>query len=94
MDDGVLREPLPDFPPCSIEESTDENDWNGWGHITRRLATRSRSWRRPFVTNPARLQHGIDQGVANALLVKVNQIGTLTETLDAVTLAQRNGYWR
>ncbi len=82
-----------DFPLVSIEDPLDENDWDGWGHITRALGDKVQIVGDDlFVTNPARLQQGIDQGAANALLVKVNQIGTLTETLDAVTLAQRNGY--
>lgn len=82
-----------DFPLVSIEDPLDENDWDGWGHITRSLGDKVQIVGDDlFVTNPARLQQGIDQGAANALLVKVNQIGTLTETLDAVTLAQRNGY--
>ncbi len=82
-----------DFPLVSIEDPLDENDWDGWGHITRALGDKVQIVGDDlFVTNPSRLQQGIDQGAANALLVKVNQIGTLTETLDAVTLAQRNGY--
>ena len=82
-----------DFPLVSIEDPLDENDWDGWGHITRVLGDKVQIVGDDlFVTNPARLQQGIDQGAANALLVKVNQIGTLTETLDAVTLAHRNGY--
>ncbi|MFA7267492.1 MAG: phosphopyruvate hydratase, partial [Candidatus Nanopelagicales bacterium] len=82
-----------DFPLVSIEDPLDENDWDGWGHITRSLGDKVQIVGDDlFVTNPARLQRGIDEGAANALLVKVNQIGTLTETLDAVTLAQRNGY--
>ena len=82
-----------DFPLVSIEDPLDENDWDGWGHITRSLGDKVQIVGDDLgVTNPARLQQGIDQGAANALLVKVNQIGALTETLDAVTLAQRNGY--
>ena len=82
-----------DFPLVSIEDPLDENDWDGWGHITRSLGDKVQIVGDDlFVTNPARLQQGLDQRAANALLVKVNQIGTLTETLDAVTLAQRNGY--
>ena len=82
-----------DFPLVSIEDPLDENDWDGWGHITRSLGDKVQIVGDDlFVANPSRLQRGIDEGAANALLVKVNQIGTLTETLDAVTLAQRNGY--
>lgn len=82
-----------DFPLASIEDPLDESDWDGWGHITRALGSRVQLVGDDlFVTNPARLQRGIDEECGNALLVKVNQIGTLTETLDAVSLAQRNGY--
>lgn len=82
-----------DFPLVSIEDPLDENDWDGWSHITRVLGEKVQIVGDDlFVTNPARLQQGIDQDAANALLVKVNQIGTLTETLDAVSLAQRNGF--
>ena len=70
-----------------------EDDWDGWKHVTAALgATVQVVGDDNFVTNPERLQRGIDDGVANALLVKVNQIGTLSETLDAVDLAHRNGY--
>jgi len=82
-----------DFPLVSIEDPLDENDWDGWGHITRALGDKVQIVGDDlFVTNPERLARGIDEGAANALLVKVNQIGTLTETLDAVSMAQRNGY--
>jgi enolase len=82
-----------DFPMVSIEDPLDENDWDGWVHITNALGAKVQLVGDDlFVTNPVRLQKGIDLGAANALLVKVNQIGTLTETLDAVALAQRNGY--
>ena len=82
-----------DFPLVSIEDPLDEDDWSGWTHITDVLGARVQLVGDDlFVTNPERLARGIDQGTANALLVKVNQIGTLTETLDAVSLAQRSGY--
>jgi enolase len=81
------------FPMVSIEDPLDENDWEGWSAITTALGHRVQIVGDDlFVTNPIRLQKGIDTGAANALLVKVNQIGTLTETLDAVALAHRNGY--
>ncbi len=82
-----------DFPLVSIEDPLSEDDWAGWVHLTTVLGDRIQIVGDDlFVTNPVRLQRGIDEGAANALLVKVNQIGTLTETLDAVALATRNGY--
>jgi enolase len=81
------------FPLVSIEDPLDENDWDGWTAMTSALGGRVQLVGDDlFVTNPTRLQRGITEGAANALLVKVNQIGTLTETLDAVALAHRNGY--
>ncbi len=82
-----------DFPLVSLEDPLSEEDWAGWVHVTSALGDRVQIVGDDlFVTNPERIQRGIDQGAANALLVKVNQIGTLTETLDAVSLAHRNGY--
>ncbi|MEO6956106.1 MAG: phosphopyruvate hydratase [Antricoccus sp.] len=82
-----------DFPIVSIEDPLDEDDWSGWSALTERLGAQVQIVGDDiFVTNPQRLQRGIDAGAANALLVKVNQIGTLTETLDAVDLAHRSGY--
>ena len=81
------------FPLVSIEDPLDEDDWEGWKAITTALGSRVQLVGDDlFVTNPVRLRKGIDLGAANALLVKVNQIGTLTETLDAVDLAHRSGY--
>jgi enolase len=81
------------YPIISIEDPMDEEDWDGWLEVTQLLGARTQIVGDDlFVTNPVRLQRGIDGGQANALLVKVNQIGTLTETLDAVKLAQSNGY--
>lgn len=81
------------YPLVSIEDPLDENDWDGWAHLTQALGERVQLVGDDlFVTNPERLQKGIDLGVGNSLLVKVNQIGTLTETLDAISLAQRSGY--
>jgi enolase len=81
------------FPMASIEDPLSEEDWEGWTAITAALGNRVQLVGDDlFVTNPQRLQRGIDAGAANALLVKVNQIGTLTETLDAVDLAHRSGY--
>ena len=82
-----------DYPLVTIEDPLDENDWDGWAALTEALGDKVQLVGDDvFVTNPERLQQGIDRGVANSLLVKVNQIGTLSETLDAVALAQRNHY--
>ncbi|KJS52649.1 enolase, partial [Streptomyces rubellomurinus subsp. indigoferus] len=81
------------YPLVSIEDPLDESDWDGWKAMTVKLGDKVQLVGDDlFVTNPARLARGIETGTANALLVKVNQIGSLTETLDAVELAQRNGY--
>jgi enolase len=84
---------LADFPLVSIEDALAEDDWAGWIHATNAIGDRVQFVGDDlFVTNPARLARGISEGAANALLVKVNQIGSLTETLDAVSMATRNGY--
>ncbi len=81
------------YPIVSIEDPLDESDWDGWKHLTDLVGGKVQIVGDDlFVTNPVRLQRGISSGTANALLVKVNQIGTLTETLDAVSLAHRSGY--
>ena len=81
------------YPLISIEDPLDENDWDGWKAMTDQLGGKIQIVGDDlFVTNPERLGKGIGLGTANALLVKVNQIGTLTETLDAVSLAHRSGY--
>ncbi|HZE65756.1 MAG TPA: phosphopyruvate hydratase [Sporichthyaceae bacterium] len=81
------------YPLVSIEDPLDEQDWAGWKALTDRVGHRVQLVGDDlFVTNPARLARGIAENTANALLVKVNQIGTLTETLDAVSLAHRSGY--
>jgi enolase len=81
------------YPILSIEDGMDEEDWDGWRALTERLGERVQLVGDDlFVTNTERLQRGIDTGVANSILVKVNQIGTLTETLDAVRTAQQAGY--
>ncbi len=80
-------------PIVSIEDGMAEDDWDGWAALTTRLGDRVQLVGDDvFVTNPERLQLGIDRGVANSILVKVNQIGTLTETLDTMELATRHGY--
>ncbi|MDU0937394.1 MAG: phosphopyruvate hydratase [Dermabacter sp.] len=81
------------YPLVSIEDPLDEEDWDGWVAITEKLGEKVQLVGDDlFVTNPVRLGRGIENGAANALLVKVNQIGTLTETFDAVDLATRNGF--
>ena len=81
------------FPVVSIEDGLAEDDWAGWDELTEQLGERVQLVGDDlFVTNPERLQEGIDRGVANAVLVKVNQVGTLTETLDTIALARRAGY--
>ncbi len=81
------------YPIISIEDGMAEDDWDGWSHLTRELGgTVQLVGDDVFVTNPKRLRDGIARGIANALLVKVNQIGTLSETLDAVEIAQRAGW--
>jgi enolase len=81
------------FPIISIEDGCAENDWDGWSIITKELGSNTQLVGDDlFVTNVDFLQKGIDQGVANSILVKVNQIGSLTETMDAVDLAHRHGY--
>jgi enolase len=82
-----------DYPIVSIEDPLSEDDWDGWATMTAALGSRVQIVGDDlFVTNPQRLARGIEAGAANALLVKVNQIGTLTETLDAVEMAHRAGY--
>ncbi len=84
---------LDSYPLVSIEDPLDENDWDGWIDLTTAIGDRVQIVGDDlFVTNPERIEEGIERGAANALLVKVNQIGTLTETLDAVALAHNSGY--
>ena len=81
------------YPICSIEDAMSEEDWDGWKQITQKLGNKIQLVGDDlFVTNSKRLQKGIDEKAANAILVKVNQIGTLTESLDAIELAKKNGY--
>jgi enolase len=81
------------YPIVSIEDGLAEDDWDGWATISRALGSRIQLVGDDlFVTNVTRLQRGIDAGIANSILIKVNQIGTLTETLDAIGMAQRAGY--
>jgi enolase len=81
------------YPICSIEDGMAEDDWEGWKNLTETVGKRVQLVGDDlFVTNVTRLQQGIDKNIANGLLVKVNQIGTLTETINAVTMAQHAGY--
>jgi enolase len=81
------------YPIVSIEDGLDENDWDGWKLLTDAIGDQVQLVGDDlFVTNVSKLQRGIDEGIANSILVKVNQIGTLTETINAVQLAQRNKY--
>ena len=83
------------YPIISIEDGLDESDWDGWRYLTAKLGDRIQLVGDDlFVTNPAILRKGIDQGVANSILIKVNQIGTLSETLEAMHLAREAGYTR
>ena len=81
------------YPVVSIEDGCAEDDWDAWSALTKELGERVQLVGDDlFVTNPERLQQGVERGVANSILVKVNQIGTLTETIEAVQLAHRSGY--
>ncbi|QRP96923.1 phosphopyruvate hydratase [Corynebacterium sp. FDAARGOS 1242] len=89
----VYEDLIANYPIVSIEDPLQEDDWEGYTKLTETIGDKVQIVGDDFfVTNPARLQEGIDKKAANALLVKVNQIGTLTETFDAVELAHRNGY--
>lgn len=89
----VYADLIEQYPIVSIEDPLQEDDWEGYTNLTAAIGDKVQIVGDDFfVTNPARLQEGIDKKAANALLVKVNQIGTLTETFDAVDLAHRNGY--
>jgi enolase len=90
---GVYSAWIDRFPIVSIEDGLAEDDWDGWKLLTDKLGGKVQLVGDDlFVTNTKRLQRGISSGVGNSILVKVNQIGTLTETLDAVSLAHRNGF--
>lgn len=81
------------YPIISIEDGLDESDWDGWAYLTKQLGDKVQLVGDDlFVTNPKILREGIDKNIANAILIKFNQIGTLTETLDAIYLAKENGY--
>ena len=90
---GYYADLVASYPIVSVEDPLNEEDWDGWRTITDELGTKTQLVGDDlFVTNVERLQRGLDGGQANALLVKVNQIGSLTETLDSVDLAHRNGF--
>jgi enolase len=90
---GYWKEWSDKYPILSIEDGMGEDDWNGWAELTRLTGNKIQLVGDDlFVTNVTRLQQGIDQKIANAILVKVNQIGSLTETISAVNLAKRNAY--
>jgi len=88
-----LADWVANYPICSIEDGCSEDDWESWKKLTEKLGNKVQLVGDDlFVTNTDRLQRGIDQGIANSILIKVNQIGTLTETIEAIQLAHRNGY--
>lgn len=88
-----LADWVENYPICSIEDGCSEDDWAGWKMLTERLGSKTQLVGDDlFVTNTQRLQRGIDEGIANSILIKVNQIGTLSETIAAIQLAHRNGY--
>jgi enolase len=90
---GFWAELIERYPIVSIEDGAAEDDWAAWGELTRRLGDRVQLVGDDlFVTNPDRLRRGIEEGIANSILVKLNQIGTLSETLQAIDLAQGAGY--
>ena len=89
----IYRDWIERYPIYSIEDGLAENDWDGWKRLTEALGNRVQLVGDDlFVTNLKRLKQGVDQGVANSILIKLNQIGSLTETLRAIELAKRNGY--
>jgi enolase len=90
---AFYSELIANYPIISIEDPLSEEEWDGWKQITQELGSKVQLVGDDlFVTNTERLARGIELGVANAILVKVNQIGTLTETLDAIEMAKRAGY--
>lgn len=89
----LYEEWVKEFPIITIEDGLDEDDWDGWKVLTERLGKKIQLVGDDlFVTNTERLKRGIEEGIANSILIKVNQIGTLTETLDAIEMAKRAGY--
>ena len=91
----VLESLCDDFPLTSIEDGLAEEDWDGWRELTKRLGSRVQIVGDDLLaTSPQRISQAIDRGVANAVLVKVNQVGTLTETFQTMRLAEQAGYRR
>ena len=90
---GFYQELKKKYPIYSIEDGLDENDWEGWKYLTSKLGSQMQLVGDDlFVTNSVRLKKGVEQKVANSILIKVNQIGTLSETLDAILMAHQSGY--
>jgi enolase len=90
---GYWQQIVERYPVVSIEDGMAEDDWEGWGLLTERIGDRCQLVGDDlFVTNPERLRRGIEEGVGNSILIKVNQIGTLTETLEAISIAREAGY--
>ena len=90
---SFLEELTKEYPIVSIEDGLDQNDWNGWRLLTKKLGKKVQLVGDDlFVTNTSRLNRGINENVANAILIKLNQIGTLSETLEAIEMAKRAGY--
>ena len=90
---GYWERVVGSYPVISIEDGMDEEDWGGWRHLTERIGERCQLVGDDlFVTNPERLQRGIEEGIANSILIKPNQIGTLSETLEAIRIAGEGGY--
>ena len=90
---ALYEDLVSEFPLVSIEDGLFEDDWEGWQKLTKRLGDKVQLVGDDlFVTNPKRIKCGIELGVGNAVLIKVNQIGTLTESLDAIAMAQNAGY--
>jgi enolase len=89
----LLEDWVEKYPIISIEDAMDESDWDGWKLLTERLGKKVQLVGDDlFVTNPKIIQEGIDKGIANSVLIKVNQIGTLSETLDAIQMSKDAGY--
>ena len=90
---AFLEELVNKYPIISIEDGLAEEDWENWSKLTAKLGNKIQLVGDDlFVTNVKRLQKGLDNNIANSILIKLNQIGTLTETLDAIELAKKNGY--
>ncbi|MRF37945.1 phosphopyruvate hydratase, partial [Staphylococcus sp. KY49P] len=88
-----LEELVNKYPIITIEDGMDENDWDGWKVLTDRIGDKVQLVGDDlFVTNTVKLSEGIEKGIGNSILIKVNQIGTLTETFDAIEMAQKAGY--